>query len=62
MRPSKVDYSMAKCACTYMVCMSLFDRVAKGCGASYYSFAAAGAGKAEGQSDNSSVRKGPNAL
>lgn len=62
MRPSKVDYSMAKCAHTYMVCMSLFDRVAKGCGASYYSFAAAGAGKAGGQSDNSSVRKGPNAL
>lgn len=57
-----MDYSLAKCACTYMVYMSLFDRVAKGCGASYYSFAAAGAGKAGGQSDNSSARKGPNAL
>lgn len=58
MRPSKVDYSLAECARTHVLCMSLFDRGAGGCVASYYSFAAAGAGKAGGQSDNSSARKG----
>lgn len=62
MGPSKVFYSLVKCVHMDVVCMSLFDRVAKGCNASYYSFAAAGAAKAGGQSDNSRAHKGPNAL
>lgn len=62
MGPSKVDSSLVKCACTGTVCVSVFDRVGKGCSVSYYSFAAAGAAKAGGQSDNCSTHKGPNAL
>lgn len=59
-----MDYSTAECVsvCAYVVCTSLFDRVAKGCSGSYYALAAAGAGNTGGQSDNSSAHKGPIAL
>lgn len=64
MRPWKVDYSSAECVCVcaYVVCTSLFDRVAKGCSSSYYALAAAGARITGGQSDNSRAHKRPNAL
>lgn len=59
-----MDYSSAECVsvCAYVVCTSLFDRVAKGCSSSYYGLAAAGARNTGGQSDKSSAHKGPNAL